>query len=304
MYRMAATIALYARPILLRTAVRRGAASCRAVLGSCPVAAAVRAAAQVPSPRSRRGRPSAPKSPYLGEVGPPSGWSPGARMSGRRPGRSLPCPPRPVPPRRCPSNRSSGHPASTRPVSRRPVSRRPVHPGVRTDRPLVSAALPPCCPCRAGPRSGSVWRAARLGAADRRAVGRGRRGCLPVSGLTARGWRGVGGGWLARGSTVARAAARPASRLRRRPGRWATGGAGQGQGANRVTGEHGMEQVLTGPRRVSWAVVGVVPGHGPGLGGGDHAAWSLARGGPVASSSGDRLGSVGDSLRPQRGRGA
>jgi hypothetical protein len=144
----------------------------------------------------------------------------------------------------------------------------------------------------------------RLGAADRRAVGRGRRGCLPVSGLTARGWRGVGRGWLARGSTVARAAARPASRLRRRPGRWATGGAGQGQGANRVTGEHGMEQVLTGPRRVSWAVVGVVPGHGPGLGGGDHAAWSLARGGPVASSSGDPLGSVGDSLRPQRGRGA
>src|SRR5215217_3037902 len=36
-------------------AVRRGAASCRAVLGSCPVAAAVRAAAQVSSPRSRPG---------------------------------------------------------------------------------------------------------------------------------------------------------------------------------------------------------------------------------------------------------
>jgi hypothetical protein len=56
--------------------VRRGAASCRAVVGSCPVAAVVRAAAQVPSPRRRPGWPSAPRRRAPGAVGPLSGWSP------------------------------------------------------------------------------------------------------------------------------------------------------------------------------------------------------------------------------------
>jgi hypothetical protein len=85
-------------------------------------------------------------------LGPPSGWSPVARMSGRRPGRSLPCP------------RPQSHRGDVRPTGRadvqRPRVRCPVHPGVRTDRPPVSAALPPGCPRRAGPWSGSVWRAA------------------------------------------------------------------------------------------------------------------------------------------------
>jgi hypothetical protein len=101
------------------TAVRRGAAS-RAVLGSCSGAAA-RAAVQVWSPRSRYGWPSATRRCDRGEVWLPSGWSPVARMSGRRPRRSSPCP-RPLSAvRTSVSNRSSGRPVSTRPVSRRPV---------------------------------------------------------------------------------------------------------------------------------------------------------------------------------------
>jgi hypothetical protein len=80
----------------------------------------------------------------------------GREMSGRRPGRSLPCPPRPV--RR----------GDVRPTGRADVQHPRVRcPGVRTSRcpagqALVSAALPPPCP-RAGPRRGSVWRAAPAG---------------------------------------------------------------------------------------------------------------------------------------------
>jgi hypothetical protein len=104
------------------TAVRRGAAS-RAVLGSCSGAAA-RAAVQVWSPRSRYGWPSATRRCDRGEVWLPSGWSPVARMSGRRPRRSSPCP-RPLSAvRTSVSNRSSGRPVSTRPVSTRPVPSR------------------------------------------------------------------------------------------------------------------------------------------------------------------------------------
>jgi hypothetical protein len=113
--------------------VRRGAASCRAVLGSCPVAAAVRAVAQVPSPRSRRGWPSAPSRRDPGEVGPPSGGrrSPGCPDAGQA-GR---CPVRLVrsavgmsvqPVERTSSIQASGVQASG--------VQRPGHPGVRTDR--------------------------------------------------------------------------------------------------------------------------------------------------------------------------
>jgi hypothetical protein len=168
--------------------MRRGAASCRAVLGSCPVEAAVRAAAQVPSPRSRPGWPSAPSRRDPGEVWPPSEWSPVARMSGRRPGWSLPCPPRPVrggdvrpAVERTSSVHASGVQASG--VSGCPAGQAP-----------VSAALPPRCPRRAGPWSGSVWWAAPACAAGRRARGprvdvpvvRGWGGRLPASGRAGR----------------------------------------------------------------------------------------------------------------------
>jgi hypothetical protein len=76
--------------------VRRGAASCRAVRGSRQWRRRSGPPAQVPSPRSRPGWPSAPRRCDPGEVGRPAGVA-GARMSGRRPGWSLPCP-RPVPP--------------------------------------------------------------------------------------------------------------------------------------------------------------------------------------------------------------
>jgi hypothetical protein len=181
--------------------------------------------------------------------------SPVARMSGRRPGRSLPCPPRPVPPWGCPSNRSSGRQASMRPVSRRPGQ-----PGVRTDRPPVSAALPPGCPRRAGPRSGSVWRAApagRSGPTCRRVCGR--RGRLPASVLTRRGWGGVGRGWLAPGSTVARGRGfgrRPGGAvlaLVGRHGRWLSGPGCRpgGGGAWDRAGAHRPRQGVLG-RSPAW----------------------------------------------------
>ena len=209
--------------------------------------------------------------------------SPVARMSGRRPGRSLPCPPRPVrrgmsvqPVERTSSVQASGVQASGVHASGVHASGVQCHPGVRTDRAPVSAALPPRCPRRAGPWSSSVWRAARPGAAGRRgAVVCGRRGRLPASGRTGRGWCGVGRGWLARGSTLGqgrRLAGVPAAAP---PGRRADTGAGPGQGAGRVAGEHGAEQVLTGPAGRPGQVAGVVPDHGPGSRGGDHAGWSL-----------------------------
>jgi hypothetical protein len=163
-----------------------------------------------------------------------------------------------------PSNRSSGHP-----VSRRPVSRRPVQPGVQVSgaagcpdgHALVSAALPRC-PRRAGPRSGSVWWAAparRSGSTFPWSAG-GVVACRHRAGREGmvRRWP-----WLARmRSTVARAAAWPASGCGAAlapagpPGRWSRA---------RVPadgGEPGMEQVLIGPGRASWQVAGVVADHG------------------------------------------
>jgi hypothetical protein len=245
----------------------------------------------------------APQASGPGEVGPPSGCRrsrgcPDAGQAGRC--LSVSSGPR----WGCPSSRSSGHLASARPVSTRPVSS--AIPGVRTDRAPVSAALPPRCPRRAGPWSSSVWRAARPGAAGRRgAVVCGRRGRLPASGRTGRGWCGVGRGWLARGSTLGqgrRLAGVPAAAP---PGRRADTGAGPGQGAGRVAGEHGAEQVLTGPAGRPGQVAGVVPDHGPGSRGGDHAGWSLgwwwSRGVQLRRVYSVRWGS---SLRPRRGRSA
>jgi hypothetical protein len=103
-------------------------------------------------------------------------------------------------------------------------------------------------------RSGSVWWATP--------AGHGGSTCpWSVGGVVAcrhqAGWEAMARRWpcLSRTrSTVARAAAWPAFRLRRRLGpggpTWALV---QGQGAGRVTGEHGTEQVLIGPGRASWA---------------------------------------------------
>jgi hypothetical protein len=218
--------------------------------GQLSVAAAVRVPAQVPSPRGRPGWPSAPRRCDPGEVGPPSGVA-GARMSGRRPGWSLPCP-RPGPAVGRPSSRSSGRPTSG---VRCPVSGVQAS-GVQASGVQVSGRTGLRCPrhCRravrvaldlewlgVGPpagRSGSRWpRGPRAG------------GRLPVSGL----WGIDGGGWpcpAAQGSTVAQADAWPASRLRRRlaagPTRADRGpGCRPGGGARDAAGAH------RSPRRAS-----------------------------------------------------
>jgi hypothetical protein len=99
----------------------------------------------------------------------------------------------------CPSNRSSGHPASTRPVSRRPV------PSTCPDgHAPVSAALPPRCPDRAGPRSGSVRRAVPAGRSGS-TCRRGRWAAWSPAGIGPDG-KGMVRRWpwlLARGSTAA-----------------------------------------------------------------------------------------------------
>jgi hypothetical protein len=227
--------------------VRRGAASCRAVLGSCPVTAAVRAAARVPSPRSRRGWPSAPRRRDLGRGRAAQRVSPVARCPDA--GQAGRCPvriPGPV----------VG--TSVQPVERTSsvhASGVQCHPGVRTDtlrcprrcRRAVRAALDPGVARCGGPppvgRSGSTCRRGPRAAWS--------PACIEPDG---KGWWGVGRAWLARGLTLARAAAWSASRLRRRRAdtgagpEWRLGG-----------GEHGTKQVLTGPPQVSWAVGGMVP---------------------------------------------
>jgi len=148
---------LYARPENRpRRAVRRGAASCRAVPGSCPAVAAVRAAAPVPS-RSRHGWPSAPGAvTRRGRAA--QRVSPVASMSGRRPGRSLPCPPRPV------------RGGDVRPAGRADIQRPRVRcPGVRCIR--VSGRTGLRCP-RAVALSAPRWALEWLGVAGRPSVGR------------------------------------------------------------------------------------------------------------------------------------
>jgi hypothetical protein len=218
--------------------VRRGAASCRVVLGSCPVAAAVRAAAPVPS----RGAVLGGRAPSGAVTRARSGRL--AVVAGREDVRT---PARPVvvvsassgPRWGRPSSRSSGRPASACPVSRRPMFRRPVQPSVRTDRPR--------CP-RAAALSAPRWTAKWFGVAGRS----GRARWVDVapwsaSGVVACRHRAGREGmvrrwpWLARMRlTVARAAAgrRPAAAP------WpqrADRGAGPGPGCRPGGGEHGME---------------------------------------------------------------
>jgi len=216
----------------------------------------------------------APQASGPGEVGPPSGWSPVARMSGRRPGRSLPV--RLVrsavgmsvqPVERTSSIRASGVHASG--VQCHP--RCPDGPGSGV-RGAAAALSAPRWPLEWLGVAGRPGRAQRVDVAPWSAGG---VVACRASGRTGRGWCGVGRGWLARGSTLGqgrRLAGVPAAAP---PGRRADTGAGPGQGAGRVAGEHGAEQVLTGPAGRPGQVAGVVPDHGPGSRGGDHAGWSL-----------------------------
>jgi hypothetical protein len=123
------------------------------------------------------------------------------------------------------------------------------HPGVRTDRPPVSAALQPPCLRRAGPWNGSVERAAPLGAAGSTC----RRG-PPAAWSPARirsdgkGWCCVGRAWLARGfdgSPDHRFADAPAAR--RLPG--PTRALVQRQGAVRLVGSTRRSKCSPAPRR-------------------------------------------------------
>jgi hypothetical protein len=156
-------------------------------------------------------------------------------------------------------------------------SRCPVHPGVRTDTPPVSAALPPRVSAPRWTWSGSAWRAAPAGRSGSTCP-RGLWAAWSPAGIGPHGkrWRGGCRCLLAGGSTVARAAAWPASRLRRRLGPGGpTGALVQGQGAGRVAGSMGPSRCSPAPVGRPGQVAGVVPGHGPGPGGGDHAGWSL-----------------------------
>jgi hypothetical protein len=284
--------------------VRRGAPSCRAVLGSCPVAAAVR-----PRRRCRRrgavlGGRALPGAVTRARSGRPAGGRrsrgcPDAGQAGRCLSASS------GPPWGRPSNRSSGRPASTRPASTRLVSRRPVHPGVRTDRPPVSAALPPRCPpldleglgVAGRPRSGPTGRRAPRGpraAWSPACIGPDQKG-------RERRWP-----CLAR----TRVDPSPGPPLGRRPGcgaAWPTRALVQGQGAGRVAGEHGRAAAHR-PRRASWAGRRVCPTMGL-----DQEVvttlcgrWArVVRWRPAPEGS---LGSVGEqpaaAPRPRRGRSA
>jgi hypothetical protein len=166
-----------------------------------------------------------------------------------------------------PSNRSSG----------RPVSRDRCHPGVRTDGPPVSAALPPRCPDRAGPWNGSVRRAVPVGAMGlTAAVVRGRRDRLPAWGLTGRDGVALAVGGSHEGRRQTWAAAPHAHRRRVSPRRLPTRELVQGQGAGRLAGGTRTPRCSPIPPQVRpGQVAGVVPDHRAGQRGGDHARWSL-----------------------------
>jgi hypothetical protein len=226
----------------LRTAVRRGAASCRAVLRSWPVTAAAGVVTAEPSSVAEcRGRcdPS--------EVAPPAG--------GRRRGGRSGCPDTGHAVRRsvrilCPPcgqtsvqrvGRTSDVHASS--VHATGVMRMSGQTGVRCPRPLQ-----PCCPHRAGfrnapvPRDWPRWahRVRRVAVVGER-LGRRcpNRACRE--------------GWSCVGQCVAGTSGdgRPGPPLRTGKGggaaltAWATKGAGAALGAGRVAGGHGKEQVRT-----------------------------------------------------------
>jgi hypothetical protein len=233
-----------------------------------------------------------------GEVEPPSGWSPVARMSGRRSGRSLPC-------------------------LRPPVRRGDVRPTGRADVRCLRVRCPGvrCTRCPDGQASGvrgaaaalsaPRWTLEWLGVGGRLGwrsgsacpVVRGRRGRLPASGLTGRMVRRWP--WLAR----TRVGCSPGPLLGWRPGCGAVWPPGrhalfQCQGAGRVAGRRGRSRCSLAPA----GCPGQSPAWCPTMGLDREVVTTLrgrwARSGPVSSSSGGPLGSVRSSPRPRCGRGA
>jgi hypothetical protein len=209
------------------------------------VAAAVRAPAQVPSPRGRPGWPSAPRRCDPGEVGPPSG---GRRREDVRTPATL------VVPLSAPRSRRG---TSVQPVERTSNVQCPVSgvqaSGVQVSGVQVSGRTGLRCPrqCRRAVRValdlewlgvGPPGWAQRVQVPPVSAGG----GRLPASGLTGCDGAAVGRARLPRGRPSPRADAWPASWLRRRLAAGPTWPWVQGQGAGRV-GEPGTQQVLTGP---------------------------------------------------------
>jgi hypothetical protein len=247
------------------------------------VAAAVRAPAQVPSPRGRPGWPSAPRRCDPGEVGPPSG---GRRREDVRTPATL------VVPLSAPRSRRG---TSVQPVERTSNVQCPVSgvqaSGVQVSGVQVSGRTGLRCPrqCRRAVRVALdlEW----LGVGGRRlgAVGRGAPGVrgrvVACIGPDGKRWCGGGRARLPRGRPSPRADAWPASRLRRRlaagPTRAGPGpGCRPGGGARDAAGAH------RSPRRAS----GRSPAWCPTMGLDQEVVTTLggrkARGGPVASSSG------------------
>ena len=224
--------------------MRRGAASCPGGAGQLSRGGGGQAAAQVPSPRSRPGWPRVPRRRDPGEVGPPSGWSPVARMSGRRPGRSLPCP------------RPRSHRDDVRPIGRADIQCPGVRcPGVRCIRCPDGQAcgVRGAAAALSAPRwtwSGSVWRAAPAGSnrlmCRRGPVAAWSPACIGPDGKgMVRRWP-----WLAR----MRVDPRPGLPRGRHPGygtarRWADHERCRGPGCRPGGGERTTEQVLIGPAR-------------------------------------------------------
>jgi hypothetical protein len=231
----------------------------------------------------------APQASGPGEVGRPAGGRrsrgcPDAGQAGRCLSASS------GPRWECPSSRSSGHPASARPVSRRPVSRRPV-----SRRPVSRCPDGQASGVRgaAAALSAPRWTPEWLGVAGR--PGRAQRVDVPpwatggvVACLHRAGREGMVRRWpcLARmRSTVARAAAWPASGCGAALAPAADMGAGPGPGCRPGSREHGWSRCSPAPagvlgRSLAWCR------QWPGPGGDDHAGWSLGEDGPVASSSG------------------
>jgi hypothetical protein len=253
---------LYARPVIVRgeqCAKARPRGRCWAVVQLRPG----------PRRRCRHRRavmgPSTPRRCDRGEVWPPSGWSPVARMSGHRPHRSSPCP-RPLSAVRTSVQadvRPSGHADVRCPRVRCPptgaiqVSGRTGLGCPRLCSRAVRTALDPgtlgaarSVPvgrmgsmCRRGPRA--AWSPTRMG----------------LTGGMVLGWP-----WVARTRVDGRpwAAASHAHRLRPRLAGWPTRELVQRQGAGRLAGEHKNEQVRT---RAPRCVLGRLPAWCPTMGG-------------------------------------
>jgi hypothetical protein len=210
--------------------------------------AAVTAPAQVPSPRGRPGWPSAPRRRDPGEVGPPSG--------GRR-REDVRTPDRLVVALSAPRSRRG---TSVQPVERTSNVRCPVSgvrcsgvrcSGVRTDRPALSAALPPRGPRRAGHGVGGCG-GPPAGRSGSRCPGvRGR--VVACIGPDGKRWCGGGRARLPRGRPSPRADAWPASRLAAPPGRLAAGPTRAGSGARVPAGwgSPGRCRCSPVPRRAS-----------------------------------------------------